>query len=59
MMASLFGTQYFGFIASAYGITLAVLCIMTVAIVMTYRARRRKLDELEKAGHRRTSRTDG
>ena len=57
-MTSLFGTKYFGFIMSAYGITIVVLLILTFWILMTYRARKGQLVKLEEAGIKRASRSD-
>ena len=57
-MTSLFGTKYFGFIMSAYGITIVVLLILTFWILMTYRARKRQLVKLEESGIKRASRSD-
>lgn len=54
-MDALFGTKYFGFIASSYGITAVVLLIMVAWVLLTQRARRRQLAALEEAGVRRAS----
>jgi heme exporter protein D len=58
-MNTLFGTKYFGFIFSAYGITAVVLLGLLIWIVATYRGRRRQLAKLEAAGIKRASRTHG
>lgn len=58
-MTALFGAQYFGFIASAYAITFAVLAALTAYILITHRRRRRQLADLKKAGMRRTARRNG
>ncbi len=58
-MTTLFGSKYFAFILSAFGITAAVLVLMTLWILIVYRVRRRQLDQLEKAGLKRASRSDG
>ena len=56
-MSELFGTQYFGFIASSYGITFIILLAITLWILMTYRARQKTLAKLEAAGIKRASKT--
>ena len=56
-MSELFGTQYFGFIASSFGVTLIVLLGMTIWILMTYRARHKALAKLEAAGIKRANKT--
>ena len=54
-MTESFGTKYFGFIASSFGITLIVLLGMTLWILWTYRARKKALAKLEATGFRRAS----
>ncbi len=54
-MNEIFGTQYFGFIASSFGITLFVLLAITFWILWTHRARRKALAKLEAAGIKRAS----
>lgn len=54
-MSGIFGTKYFGFIASSFGITLAVLLGATLWILWTYRARKKALAKLEAAGIKRAS----
>lgn len=46
-MNALFGTQYFGFIAASYGVTVLVLIAMTLWVLVTHRSRQRKLAQLE------------
>ena len=58
-MTYLFGTKYFGFILSAYGITALVLLALTIWILLSYRNRKRQLVKLEQAGFKRASRSDG
>ncbi|MEP1207045.1 MAG: heme exporter protein CcmD [Rhizobiaceae bacterium] len=58
-MSALFGTKYFGFILSAYGITTAVLVVLTLWILVVHRSRLQKLAELEKAGMKRAGRSNG
>ena len=58
-MTALFGTKYFGFILSAYGITAFVLLAVTIWILVTHRSRKKQLAELEKAGMKRASRSNG
>lgn len=58
-MTALFGSKYFGFILSAFSITAAVLILLTIWILVVYRMRLRKLDQLEKAGVKRASRSNG
>ncbi|MDD9908294.1 MAG: heme exporter protein CcmD [Ahrensia sp.] len=53
LLDSLFGTQYFGFIASAYGVTFVVLMSMIVWVLVVQRQRRDKLARMEEAGLRR------
>jgi len=57
-MSVLFGSKYFGFILSAYGITAAVLVALTVWILVVHKMRRRQLSQLEKAGMKRASRSN-
>ena len=57
-MTSLFGTEYFGFIASAYAVTATVLFVLVVWILATHAHRKRELDRLEKAGLKRASRSN-
>ena len=56
-MTVLFGTKYFGFILSAYGITAAVLLVLTIWILLTHQSRKRQLAKLEEAGIKRASRS--
>ncbi len=58
-MTALFGTKYFGFILSAYGITAAVLIVLTVWIFTTHTRRKQQLAKLEEAGLKRASRSNG
>lgn len=58
-MSALFGTKYFGFIASSFAITLVVLLAMVVWVLVTYSKRKRDLARLEQAGLRRAARSDG
>lgn len=58
-MSTLFGTKYFGFIASAYGVTGLVLAGLVVWVLVTQRRRRRSLAALEEAGLRRSKPRDG
>lgn len=58
-MTNLFGTQYFGFILSAYGITVVVLVALTISILITHRRRKNQLAELEKVGLKRASGKNG
>lgn len=59
MMTELFGSQYFFFVASAFGITAAVLLVLTGWIVATYFSRKKQLEALERAGFKRASRSHG
>ncbi len=52
-MSELFGTKYFGFIASSYGITALVLLIMVVWVIVNQRRFRRQLAEMEALGYSR------
>ncbi len=52
-MTALFGTKYFGFIASAYGITGAVLLGLIIWVFVTQHRRRVALAALERDGLRR------
>ena len=58
-MSELFGTKYFGFILSAYGITFVVLALMIIWVLATYSRRKRDLARMEEAGLKRASRTNG
>ena len=58
-MTSLFGTEYFGFIASAYGVTTIVLLALVGWILVTYSHRKKALLALEQAGLKRASRSNG
>ncbi|MEP0943286.1 MAG: heme exporter protein CcmD [Rhizobiaceae bacterium] len=58
-MTSLFGTKYFGFIVSAYGITTVVLLLMVAWILLVHRSRKKQLARLEEAGIKRASRSNG
>jgi len=58
-MQALFGTEYFGFIASAYAVTSAVLLALIVWIFLTYSNRRKTLQKLEKSGLKRASSQNG
>jgi heme exporter protein CcmD len=57
-MTSLFGTQYFGYILSAYGLSAMILLGLTAWILMVYSRRKRQLARLEKTGQRRVARTN-
>lgn len=54
-MTALFGTQYFGFIASAFGITFLVMSALIVWVFVTYRNHTNTLNRLEQAGFKRSS----
>lgn len=54
-MSEIFGTKYFGFIASSYAVTAVVLLIMVGWVLMTYSKRKRDFAQLEKAGLIRAS----
>lgn len=54
-MTDLFGSEYFFFVASAFGITAAVLVVLTGWIVATYISRKKQLQALERAGLKRVS----
>lgn len=54
-MSALFGTQYFGFIAGAYGATVVVLMALIIWVLATYRSRKATLAEMEAAGLRRAA----
>ena len=58
-MTALFGSKYFAFILSAYSVTALVLLVLTVWIVLTHTSRKRQLANLEKAGLKRASRSNG
>lgn len=58
-MTALFGTKYFGFIASSYAITTVVLILMVIWVLATHARRKRELRLLEEAGIRRASKADG
>ena len=58
-MTALFGTKYFGFILSAYGITAIVLLVLTAWVFAVHRSRKRQLARLEEAGIKRVSRSHG
>ena len=58
-MTSLFGTQYFGFILSAYAVTGTVLVALVLWVLITHASRKRQLDQLEKSGMKRASRKNG
>jgi len=55
-MTALFGTEYFGFIAGAYGIVTFCLLALVVWILAAQRSRKRELDRLEERGLKRASR---
>jgi heme exporter protein CcmD len=57
-MTSLFGTQYFGYILAAYGLTALALILLTIWIVAVHNSRKRQLDRLEESGLRRAARSD-
>lgn len=52
-MSDIIASKYFAYIATAYGVTFAVLMIAAVAIILTYRSRRQQLLVLEQAGLKR------
>ena len=54
-MTSIFGAKYFGFIASAYGITFVTLLALCLWILLTARARKKTLARLEADGLKRGS----
>ena len=54
-MESMFGTDYFGFIASAYTITAVVLIGLLIWVRLTYSKRKQEMDRLERFGIRRAS----
>ncbi|MGI9366175.1 MAG: heme exporter protein CcmD [Rhizobiaceae bacterium] len=54
-MTELFGSEYFFFVASAFGITAVVLLALTGWIVATYFSRKKQLLALERAGLKRAS----
>ena len=58
-MTELFGTEYFGFIASAYGVVTIVLLALLVWVNVTYSQRKSTLERLEQAGIKRASKSDG
>lgn len=58
-MEELFGTEYFGFIAGAYGVTIVVLYLLILWIFLTYLGRRETLQKLEKSGLKRASSKNG
>ena len=55
MIETLFGAKYFGYIASAWGVSLAALVLMALWVRASHRARRRELERLERAGLRRAA----
>ncbi len=58
-MTALFGTEYFGFIVSAYGVVTFVILALLAWVHLTYAARKRDLAKLEQAGLKRGSQVDG
>jgi len=54
-MIELFGTKYFGFIATSYAITACVLLAMIVWVVTNYYRHKTTLRRMEQAGLRRAS----
>ncbi|MEE9313625.1 MAG: heme exporter protein CcmD [Rhizobiaceae bacterium] len=58
-MSEIFGTKYFGFIASSFAVTFAVLALMVIWVLMTYSKRKRELARLENAGLKRASSKTG
>lgn len=58
-MTALFGSKYFGFILSAYGITAVALIALTVWIFLTHARRNQQIAMLEEAGLKRASRHNG
>lgn len=55
MLEELFGSRYFGFIASSYAVTFAVLILMVIWVLVTHSRRKSALAKLEKAGLRRAN----
>ena len=58
-MTELFGTEYFGFIASSYGVVTFVLLALLTWVNVTYAKRKRDLAKLEQAGIKRASKSNG
>lgn len=58
-MSAMFGTKYFGFIASAYGATFVVLAGMVLWVLWTQAKRKRDLAVMEKLGLRRGTSNNG
>ena len=58
MIEALFGAQYGGFIAAAYGISLLVLVWLVVRVWFDHRKQSRALAALEKRGFGRASGSD-
>lgn len=55
-MSELFGNEYFGFIAGAYGIVAVSLIALLVWVIFTQKSREQQLALLEKQGLKRASR---
>ena len=56
-MNALFGTEYFGFIAGAYGVVTVCLLSLIVWVVATQIRRERQLAQLQQRGLKRASQT--